>query len=174
MKRKSLATSQCPVARSMELVGDWWTILIMRDAIQGLTRFDELERSLGIAPNILAGRLKLLVAEQMLERSCYSQRPARYEYVLTERGRDFRPVIQALVGWGNRHLAPEGPSVLITNTRTGEAADPVLVDRATGIPLDDPVFQISAGPAAGDVVRWRIAAAAARSAARIDAAATAS
>lgn len=146
----------------MELVGDWWTILILRDALQGLSRFDEFERSLGIAPNILAGRLKLLVQEQMLERRRYSDRPVRHEYVLTSRGQDFLPVIQALLAWGNRHLAPEGPSVVIAHQPTGAVADPVLVDRHTGLPLSDPAFQIAAGPVAGETVRWRIEAARAR------------
>src|SRR5215469_13041000 len=120
MRRKSFGNMQCPIARSLERVGEWWSILILRDAFQGLSRFDEFQESLGIAPNMLTRRLKGLVASGLLERRRYQERPARYEYVLTERGRDFRPVLWALLAWGNRHFAPEGASVQIIDTATGE------------------------------------------------------
>src|SRR5579875_726707 len=91
MRRKSFGNMQCPIARSLERVGEWWSILILRDAFHGLTRFDQFE-------------------EGLLERRRYSERPPRDEYVLTEVGRDFRPVLWALLAWGNRHFAPEGKS----------------------------------------------------------------
>ncbi len=109
MQHKSFNTLQCPIARSLERVGERWSILILRDAFQGLTRFDQFQTSLGIAPNILARRLKSLVEAGLLERRRYSAHPPRDEYLLTERGRDFRPVIWSLLAWGNKHLAPEGP-----------------------------------------------------------------
>ncbi|WP_164162985.1 winged helix-turn-helix transcriptional regulator, partial [Stenotrophomonas maltophilia] len=102
---------ECPIARAMSCVGEWWSILILRDAFLGLTRFDEFQKSLGIASNILARRLKHMTEIGLLERRPYSQRPPRYDYVLTARGRDFFPVVGAMLAWGNRHLAPEGPSV---------------------------------------------------------------
>ena len=148
----------CPIARSLERVGEWWSILILRDAFYGLTRFDEFQNSLAIAPNILTRRLKALVEAGLLKRRRYSTRPPRYEYVLTERGRDFLPVMQAMLAWGNRHFAPEGPSVVIANRETGEVADPVLIDRISGRPLADPVFRMAAGPAANERVLNRIAA----------------
>src|SRR3954454_16071784 len=97
MRRKSFATMQCPIARSLDRVGEWWSILILRDAFHGLTRFDQFQKSLEIAPNILTRRLNALVESGMLERRPYSERPPRDEYVLTERGHDFRPVLFALL-----------------------------------------------------------------------------
>jgi DNA-binding HxlR family transcriptional regulator len=147
----------CPIARSLERVGEWWSMLIMRDALHGLKRFDEFHNSLGIAPNMLTRRLNALVEAGMLERRRYSEHPPRDEYVLTARGRDFRPVIVALLTWGNRHFAPEGASVLLVDARTGRAADPVLVDRATGRPLEAPHYMYAAGPAAGERTRRKFA-----------------
>src|SRR5205807_5668213 len=132
MQRKSFGNMQCPVARSLERVGEWWSILILRDALRGLTRFDQFQSNLGIAPNMLARRLAALVDAGLLERRRYSERPPRDEYVLTARGRDFRPVLLSLMAWGNRHFAPEGPSVLLVDAKTGAAVEPILVDRATG------------------------------------------
>src|SRR4051794_16679096 len=96
MQRKSFGKMTCPIARGLERVGEWWSILIIRDALHGLTRFDQFQQSLGIAPNMLARRLNALVKAGLLERRRYSERPARYEYVLTERGYDFRSVIVAM------------------------------------------------------------------------------
>src|SRR3984885_2949404 len=107
MKRKSFEKMQCPVARSLEHVGEWWSILILRDAMHGMTRFDEFQKSLEIAPNILTRRLSALVDAGLLERRQYSQKPPRDDYVLTERGWDFRPVLLALLAFCNRHFAPE-------------------------------------------------------------------
>ncbi|HET9157703.1 MAG TPA: helix-turn-helix domain-containing protein [Myxococcaceae bacterium] len=156
MKRKKLGDTQCPVARSLERVGEWWSILILRDALQGLTRFDEFQRSLGVAPNILARRLETLVEAGLLERRRYCEHPPRYEYVPTERGRDFRPVLWSLLAWGNRHFAPEGQSVQIVDTTTGQPVEPVLVDRASGRPLQSG-FKLVAGPAANERTRRRYA-----------------
>ena len=130
MQRKSFGSMPCPIARSLERVGEWWSILILRDAFRGLTRFDQFQKSLDIAPNMLTRRLNALVESGLLERRAYSEQPPRDEYVLTERGRDFRPVLWSLLAWGNRHFAPEGPSVIVIDTETGEPADPVLVDTA--------------------------------------------
>jgi DNA-binding HxlR family transcriptional regulator len=155
MRRKSFGNMQCPIARSLERVGEWWSILILRDAFHGLTRFDQFQESLGIAPNMLARRLKALVEAGLLERRRYSERPPRDEYVLTQAGRDFRPVMWALLAWGNKHFAPEGPSVVIVDSNSGVEADPVLVDRHTGRPLVEPIFRSAAGPAADARTRQR-------------------
>jgi DNA-binding HxlR family transcriptional regulator len=159
MQRKSFGRMPCPIARGLERVGEWWSILILRDALHGLTRFDELRKSLGIAPNILTRRLNDLVEAGLLERRRYSERPPRHEYVPTARGRDFRPILVALLAWGNKHFAPEGASVLLVNTRTGDAVDPILVDRATGRPIKEPEYAFAAGPAAGERTRRRYASA---------------
>jgi DNA-binding HxlR family transcriptional regulator len=146
MRRKSFEALQCPIARSLERVGEWWSILILRDAFLGATRFDQFQKSLDIAPNILTRRLVALVEAGMFEKHRYSEHPPRDEYRLTERGRDFRSVLWTLLAWGNRHLAPEGPSVVIVDADTGVLADPVLVDRASLRPLRAPAFRAAAGP----------------------------
>ncbi len=155
MQRKSFGNMQCPIARSLEHVGEWWSILILRDAFQGLTRFDQFQKSLDIAPNMLTRRLNALVASGLLEKRRYSERPPRDEYVLTGRGRDFRPVLLSLLAWGNRHFAPEGASVILVDAESGAIADPVLVDRNTGRRLDDGGFRSAPGPAADERTRRR-------------------
>ena len=155
MRHKSFGNMQCPIARSLERVGEWWSILVLRDASLGLTRFDEFQESLGIAPNILTRRLKALVEAGLLERRRYSERPPRDEYVLTQVGHDFRPVLWALLAWGNKHFAPEGASVVIVDSKTGAQAEPVLVDRKSGRPLAAPAFRSAAGPAADGRTRRR-------------------
>ena len=157
MQRKSFGKMACPIARSLERVGEWWSILIIRDALHGFTRFDQFQKSLNIAPNMLTRRLGTLVDAGLLERSRYSERPPRYEYVLTEKGRDFRPVLITMTVWGNRHFAPEGASVLLVDKKTQRAADPVLVDRRSRRPLNERDFVFAAGPAARQRTRRRYA-----------------
>ena len=147
----------CPIARSLERVGEWWSILILRDALRGLTRFDQFQGNLGIAPNMLARRLAALVDAGLLERRRYSERPPRDEYVLTARGRDFRPVLLSLMAWGNRHFAPEGESVVLADAATGAIVDPILVDRATGEPITEARHRVVPGPAATARTRARLA-----------------
>jgi DNA-binding HxlR family transcriptional regulator len=142
MQRKSFSTMQCPIARGLEHVGEWWSILILRDCFRGLTRFDEFSDSLGVAPGILTRRLAALVDAGLLERRMYCEHPPRFEYVLTPRGREFRPVLLALFAWGNRHFPPDRQSVQIVRTETGEPVDPVLVDPKTGLPVDGPGYAV--------------------------------
>jgi DNA-binding HxlR family transcriptional regulator len=156
-ERVNAYDTQCPVARALDSVGQWWNILILREAMYGLTRFDEFEKSLQIAPTMLARRLKSLVEVGVLERRLYSERPARYEYVLTEAGRDFRSVIVTLYAWGNRHLAPEGAAIVLVNAKSGELADPMLVDRNSGAPINATDFVFAAGPAANERIINRMA-----------------
>jgi DNA-binding HxlR family transcriptional regulator len=153
MQRTSFSDMRCPIARSLEHVGEWWSILILRDAFRGVTKFEAFRDSLGVAPNILTRRLKALVESGLLERRRYSERPPRDEYVLTQRGRDFRPVLLGLLTWGNQHFPPEGLRTQIVDAQTGEPADPVLVDRKTGRPIDGPAYHvIRSAPAAGGAV----------------------
>src|ERR1700754_3592282 len=126
MQHKGFADMPCPIARSLERVGEWWSILILRDAFKGKTRFDQFQKSLGIAPNMLTRRLNTLVESGLLERRLYSEKPPRHAYVLTDRGRDFRPVLWALVAWGNKHLAAGAESVVLTDPQTGAAVYPVV------------------------------------------------
>jgi DNA-binding HxlR family transcriptional regulator len=157
MQRTSFGNMTCPIARSLERVGEWWSILILRDALRGTTRFYDFQKSLGIAPNMLTRRLNALVDAGLLERRRYSAHPPRYEYELTARGRDFRSVLIALLAWGNRHFAPEGASVQLIDVRTGEAAEPILVDRVTGRPITETDHRHAPGPAADARVRQRYA-----------------
>jgi DNA-binding HxlR family transcriptional regulator len=157
MQRKSLSCMPCPIARSLERVGEWWSILIMRDALHGYTRFDQFQESLGIAPNMLTRRLNALVDAGLLARQRYSDHPPRDEYVSTARGRDLSPVLVTLLAWGNRHFAPEGASVQIVDAKTGAAADPIVVDRVTRRPIAAPDFVFAAGPAAPASTRSRYA-----------------
>ena len=108
MQRKSFGEMACPIARGLERVGEWWSMLILRDAFAGISRFDEFQKSLGIAPTMLTRRLAALVESGLLERRRYSERPPRDEYCLTARGAISRPVLVAMLAWGNRHFAPEG------------------------------------------------------------------
>jgi DNA-binding HxlR family transcriptional regulator len=146
MQRTRLNASTCPIARSLDVVGEWWSILILRDAFAGLTRFDQFQRNLGIAPTMLTRRLDALIEGGLLERRRYSARPPRDEYVLTPRGHDFRDVLLALLAFGNRHFAPDGPHVQLSDTDTGTPADPVLVDRRSGRPVAGPGFSIFRRP----------------------------
>jgi len=104
MSRSDFSDNVCPVARTVARVGDAWSLMVLRDAFLGRTRFDEFRRSLGVAPNILTDRLNRLVDAGLLERRRYSERPPRDEYLLTEMGRDFQPVMDALTVFGNRRL----------------------------------------------------------------------
>ena len=158
MQRKTLVNAECPIARSLERVGEWWSILLMRDALQGLRRFDEFSRSLAIAPNMLTRRLNALVEAGLLERQPYSQRPLRYQYVPTAKGEDFRGVLMALVAWGNRHYAPEGESVQIVERGTGRPVRPMMADIADGHPLALEQCTVQAGPAASAAMRQRLGA----------------
>lgn len=147
----------CPVARSLEQFGEWWSILILRDAFQGLTRFDEFQTSLGIAPNILTRRLAHLTGAGLLERRLYNARPPRHEYVLTEKGRDLFPVVMAIFAWGNKHLMPKGESVLIASRKTARRLDPVLVDAESKAPITYPDTMLIAGPNATSRTHQRLA-----------------
>jgi DNA-binding HxlR family transcriptional regulator len=149
MRHKSLAAASCPIARSMERVGEWWSILILRDALHGFTRFDQFQNSLGIAPNMLTRRLDALIKSGLLERRRYSDHPPRYEYLLTARGRDFRPVLVALLAWGNKHFAADGEQIILVDQATGRPVDPIIIDRVTGHPITEADHRFTAGPAAG-------------------------
>ena len=156
MKSAQLTEMLCPVARSVGRIGDSWSMLIMRDAFQGMTRFDEFEKSLHIAPNILTRRLADLVDNGMLERRQYSERPPRYEYVLTDLGRSFRPVLVALIAWGNENFAPEGVSMQLVDRETGLPAAPVPFDSNASVPLSDERYMFAAGPAASENMQLRL------------------
>ncbi|PIB93597.1 helix-turn-helix domain-containing protein [Caulobacter sp. FWC2] len=157
MSKSERPATQCPVGRTLERVGDHWTLLILRDAAQGLTRFDQFEKSLGVAPNILTKRLAGLVENKLLEKRAYSERPPRYEYRLTDLGRDFGSVLTAMLAFGNRHFAVEGVAGQLVDRETGLAAEPIMVDRISGKPITEANFAYTPGPAAGPEVLDRVA-----------------
>jgi len=134
MDTEKLSWGVCPVGRGLARAGDAWSMLILRDAGLGRTRFDDFQKSLGIAPNILTRRLAALVAAGMLERRRYSERPPRDEYVLTEAGRDYLPVLQALGGWARKHFG-EGAVSELVDASSGRTITPLVVDAETGVPL---------------------------------------
>src|SRR5688572_15113157 len=120
MGRVPLSDLACSVARTLDVVGERWTLLVLRDAFQGKRRFDEFARSLPIARNILSDRLRVLVENGILERSAYQQRPTRFEYRLTPKGLELYPVIVALLQWGDRYLAgSEGPPLELLHKECG-------------------------------------------------------
>jgi DNA-binding HxlR family transcriptional regulator len=126
------------VARTTDLIGDWWTPLVMRDAFAGVRRFDDFVAHLGIPRAVLAARLDRLVEEGIFDRVAYEERPLRYEYLLTAKGRAFWDVLAAMWRWGADWLWPEGetPPVLLVDRETGDEIRPVMVDEHTGARLD--------------------------------------
>lgn len=116
MKWTDLDESWCPVARTLSLVGDRWTLLILRDCLLDLSRFEQFARSTGATRHIIAGRLKRLVEAGILEKHAYSQRPKRYEYVLSDKGRELAPALVAFRDWGKKHLPVRRTAKLGTET----------------------------------------------------------
>ncbi|QUH03459.1 helix-turn-helix transcriptional regulator [Saccharopolyspora erythraea] len=136
MKRTSFARWPCSIARTMDLLGDWWTPLVLREAFYGVRRFDDFQQELGIARNTLSERLRRLVEEGLLEKQQYDTAPARYEYVLTEKGRDFFGVLAAMSRWGDRWLSGEkGPPVTLHHDRCGHDSHAEVVCAVCGEPL---------------------------------------
>jgi DNA-binding HxlR family transcriptional regulator len=120
MLGRTYERQNCSAARALELIGERWSLLIIRDAVfGGTTRFVDFQRSLGIARNILAARLDRFVEEGIMERRLYSERPPHHDYVLTDKGRDLQPIVLALTRWGDRWAAPAGPPVLFDHADCG-------------------------------------------------------
>ena len=150
-----LEDRECPLSATLGLVGEWWTLLILHDAFDGYTRFDQFQDNLGISSSLLTSRLKRLVDVGLLERRRYQTKPVRHEYVLTELGRSLRPVIVALAAWGNARLDPSQRSMVLIDSETGVEAEPILVDKKTGLPIEAPLYGPAAGPAASERMRRR-------------------
>lgn len=140
----------CSIARSLELIGERWTILVLRDAFLGLRRFGQFQQNLGIARNVLAARLDRLVAEEILEKVPYQERPLRHEYRLTEKGLDLWPVITELLRWGDRHAAPEaGPPIVIRHKGCGGELGERRLCTSCGKSLEVRDVRAEPGPGAG-------------------------
>ena len=119
MLGKTYEGQVCSASRALEVIGERWTMLIVRDVFLGVRRFDDFQRSLGIARNVLQGRLQRLVEHGILERVRYQERPERFEYRLTEKGLDLWPILVSLLAWGDRHAAPDGPPVVLEHRGCG-------------------------------------------------------
>ena len=132
MRRTSFESMNCPVARAVDVLGDSWNVLILREAFYGRSRFDEFIAELGIPSNTLTRRLQEMVDGGLLEKKLYSEHPPRYQYVMTERGRDLRPVLLTLMAWGNKHAMPKQQPARMFDTETGEPVELALVDARTG------------------------------------------
>ena len=127
MLQRDYPNQVCSIARSLEVVGERWTLLILRDAVLGMTRFEEFQEDLGIATNTLTNRLKLLCDEQVLERLSDPDRPGRPKYVLTDKGRELAPALILLMKWGDRHYpTPNGPPRLTLHAGCGGNIGPDL------------------------------------------------
>jgi DNA-binding HxlR family transcriptional regulator len=139
----------CSIARSLEVIGERWTLLILRDAMTGLERFEEFQASLGIASNTLTNRLKLLCDEQVLERVPDPDRPGRPKYVLTAKGRELGPVLIGLMKWGDRHYpTPGGPPRLTLHAGCGGNIGPDLHCDRCGKRAGSGEIELPPGPGA--------------------------
>lgn len=128
MKRTSFANWPCSIARTMDLLGDWWTPLVLREAFYGIRRFDVFQEELGIARNTLSDRLRRLVDEGLLEKQLYSSEPKRYEYLLTDKGQDFFGVLMAMSQWGDTWLSGSaGAPVVIHHESCGSVTHAEVV-----------------------------------------------
>ncbi|AIJ22400.1 winged helix-turn-helix transcriptional regulator [Amycolatopsis methanolica] len=147
MKRTSFANWPCSIARSLDLLGDAWTSLVLREAFYGVRRFDDFQHSLGIARNTLTDRLRRLVEEGLLERRPYQDEPRRHEYLLTEKGRDFFGVLGALSRWGDRWLAgEEGAPITFHHSSCGHDTHAEVVCARCGEPLRADDTRMRLGP----------------------------
>jgi DNA-binding HxlR family transcriptional regulator len=158
MKRTSFADMNCSLARALEDVGEWWSLMIVREAMYGTRRFDGFCERLGIARNVLTTRLNRLVEVGVLTREPAADDPRFSEYVLTAKGRDLLPVLAALLHWGDRWRSRgDGPPVVITEIATGREVQPMLVRTVEGDPLDLEDVVVAPGPGATSQTRDRLA-----------------
>jgi len=158
VRRTSFEGVTCSVAQCLEVVGEWWTLLIVRDAFLGVTRFDDFQARLGISRNILTQRLNHLVDSGILTRVRYTDRPPRSEYRLTSKGRELWHVVAAMRQWGDRWAAPGGPPVQTRHTACGHIVTAVPACSHCGEPLDARSITAIPGPgaSAGDFDRTRL------------------
>jgi DNA-binding HxlR family transcriptional regulator len=153
MRRTRFDRAPCPIARATDLIGDWWTPLVLREAFAGKRRFEDFQRALEMPRAVLAKRLERLVAEGLMTKQPYAERPPRYEYRLTEKGRAFWDVLAAMWRWGSDWLwDAKGPPVVLVDHESGREVRPVVVDEHTGARLDVRRLRVGLAP---DRVRRR-------------------
>lgn len=148
MRWEELEQQPCSLARTLSVVGDRWTLLVLRESFLGIRRFDEFEKRLGITRHVLADRLKKLVEGGVLAKVAYQQRPLREEYCLSAKGRDLYPAVLALVNWGDRHMSgPEGAPIRHIHRSCGQPMHGVLVCSDCGEPLGARDVMLEEAPA---------------------------
>ncbi len=149
MLRNDYTGLNCSIARTLELIGERWSILILRDVFLGVRRFDAIQHDLGIARNVLAARLERFVTEGILEKRPYQERPLRHEYRLTEKSRDLWPVFVEMLRWGDRYAAPTGgPPLVLRHRDCGGLLDEWRICENCGKPLTVRDVHIEPGPGA--------------------------
>ncbi|WP_284268433.1 winged helix-turn-helix transcriptional regulator [Bradyrhizobium iriomotense] len=159
MRWDSLEQEQCSVARTVAVIGDRWSLLILRDCFLRVRRFEEFQSRLGVTRHVLADRLKKLVRFGVLRRSPYQESPTRYEYILTQKGLDLYPVVMAIVHWGDTHMVDErGRPMLHEHKSCGKVFDPVLVCSECGEPIVAKEVHVHAGPGAAEGMAKELAA----------------
>jgi DNA-binding HxlR family transcriptional regulator len=151
MKWKSLEEEPCSVARTVAVIGDRWTLLVLRDCFLRVRRFEDFQASLGVTRHVLADRLRMLVRQGVLRRVPYQVRPKRYEYILTQKGLDLYPIIMSIVHWGDVHMVDErGRPRLYEHKICAKMFDPVMVCSSCGGPLSAKEVHVHLGPGSGD------------------------
>ncbi|MFC6884727.1 MULTISPECIES: winged helix-turn-helix transcriptional regulator [Actinomadura] len=141
-------SQNCSIARSLEVVGDRWTMLVIRSAFEGVRRFDDFQDALGVARNVLTDRLARLCEEGVLRRVPYQERPERYEYRLTRKGVELWPAMMTLLAWGDRHYAPDGPPMVIKHRGCGGTMTDRLACDSCGARLEPNEVEPVPGPGA--------------------------
>jgi DNA-binding HxlR family transcriptional regulator len=147
MKHKSFSDMNCSLAQTLEVIGERWTLLIIRDAFLGLSRFEDFQNDLGVARNILTARLKRLVDQGILTRQPVTEKGRRYHYFLTQKGQDLLGIVLAYTHWGDKWLAnKKGVRLVFTEKATGKAVEPMRVRSKAGTPLTIDQLDVKAGP----------------------------
>ena len=147
MRQTSFAEFHCSLARSLDVMGDWWTPLIIRDLFMGLSRFEDIAISLGISRNLLSSRLNDLVDKGVVERLPYSEHPARHLYQLTRAGRELVPILTALIEWGDRWTNPPGgPPVILRHKKCGHHTKPYVACSHCGERIGQEDLEVFRGP----------------------------
>ncbi|MFP5391883.1 MAG: winged helix-turn-helix transcriptional regulator [Gammaproteobacteria bacterium] len=146
MERSSFKDFSCSIARTLDVVGEWWTVLILRDLFLGFDRFDDIQRNLGIATNVLTARLRTLAEQQIIERTADPVDKRKVRYRLTEQGRDLYPVLLALTRWGDKWRAQDGPPLHIRHRGCGHVTTMLPVCAHCHEPLTAANIAFEAGP----------------------------
>ncbi|MDE3069734.1 MAG: helix-turn-helix transcriptional regulator [Acidobacteriota bacterium] len=153
MPYRPFAGQNCSIAAALAVVGERWTMLVMREVLLGTRRFADIRHQLGVAPNILSDRLTTLVLHDLLARRRYGRHPEAFEYVATQKGVDLTPTLVALMQWGDKHAAPAGPPRVYVHTACGHDADPQLRCGHCGAALAPSELKVRPGPGANVLQR---------------------